>query len=319
VPVSCRSVACAICSSSESTIVEASEKMFGLDDEFIYSECGCCGTLHLETEIEDWGRYYPATNYYSMDEAQIAGTLAKTRSTRTKRAVAQTVLKVPLPDWVYGLDRRLAFGRWCRNLGINLKSRILDVGSGGGSLVRQLATVGFTNLVGIDPFIAGSVTYPDGLRLVKGELADLDELFDFVMFHHSLEHVPDPRQALEDAKKLIAPGGACLVRIPVADSWARYHYGREWVELDAPRHRWLMSRSAMRYLAGQADFELFDMWDDSDGFQLWGSEQYRRGMLFNPSKEEVFTKAELKDFARRGKALSAAGVGDRACFILRPL
>jgi hypothetical protein len=80
-----------------------------------------------------------------------------------------------------------------------------------------------------------------------------------------------------------------------------------------------MSRAAMHHLAVQADFEVFDMWDDSDGFQLWGSEEYRRGMLFNPSKEEVFTKAELKDFARRGRALSTAGVGDRACFMLRPL
>jgi SAM-dependent methyltransferase len=312
-------VTCAICSSPESVIVAAREKMFGLGDEFIYSECGGCGTLHLESEIEDWGRYYPATNYYSIDEAQIAGTVAKTRPTLTKRVVARAVLKVPFPDWVYRLDRRLAFGRWSRNLGLTLKSRILDVGSGGGSLVRQLATVGFTNLVGVDPFIAGSVTYAGGLRLVKGELADLDEYFDFVMFHHSLEHVADPRQALADAKKLIAPGGVCLVRIPVADSWARHHYGREWVELDAPRHRWLMSRSAMRHLADKADFEAFDMWDDSDGFQLWGSEEYRRGMRFNPSKEEVFTKAELKEFSRRGRALSAAGVGDRACFMLRPL
>ena len=165
--------------------------MFGLGDEFIYSECGGCGTLHLETEIEDWGRYYPAKSYYSMDEGQIAGPLADRRPTLTRRTVAQTVLKVPFPDWVYRLDRRLPFGRWCRNLGLTLESRILDVGSGGGSLVRQLATVGFTNLVGVDPFIAGSVTHPDGVRLVKGELADLDEFFDFVMFHHSLEHVPD--------------------------------------------------------------------------------------------------------------------------------
>ncbi len=136
------------------------------------------------------------------------------------------------------------------------------------------------------------------------------------MFHHSLEHVPDQLQTLRRARELMAPGGWCIVRIPVASSYAFKHYGVHWVQLDAPRHYFVHTTDSMSRLAAAAGLKLDHVIHDSTALQFWGSEAYRRDVPLGEARR-LFSRSEMGGFERRAQALNRRGEGDQACFYLR--
>ena len=160
---------------------------------------------------------------------------------------------------------------------------------------------------------------------MRGELADLDERFDFVMLHHSLEHIPDPLGALGEVRRLLRRGGAVLVRVPLAGTWGAQHYGVNWIGLDPPRHLFVPSRTGMSELARRAGFFIARFWCDSSEWTLLASETCARG--FSPYDREKktwlffsrFTASEIEEARKRAADLNRAEDGDIACFILRIL
>lgn len=131
--------------------------------------------------------------------------------------------------------------------------KILDVGCGRGIMLQTLAAAGW-DVYGteLDDGIAASARTRLGDRIQIGRLEDADfpeASFDAVTFWHVLEHLPDPRAALERARALLSPGGAILVSVPNADSWQAQWFGRHWLHLDVPRHRWHFSHETLISLA----------------------------------------------------------------------
>jgi predicted SAM-dependent methyltransferase len=53
---------------------------------------------------------------------------------------------------------------------------------------------------------------------------------------HVLEHLPNPRFALEYAKGLLRPGGMLIIQVPNVSSLQARVFGRRWYGLDVPRH-----------------------------------------------------------------------------------
>jgi SAM-dependent methyltransferase len=321
---------CSICGAPAlAPAFAAREMMLGTREEFHYARCLECGTISLIDEPDDFGPYYRADSYYSFNEhseepPRPVGTL--------QGAGVEMLLRLRLPESIYQYDRRLAVARWFRGLGVRRNSHILDVGTGSGWLLHLMASVGFTDLDGVDPFAAASQVYPDGVRLTKGEVGDIQGPFKVVMFHHSLEHVADPGESLSAARRLVAEDGWCLVRVPVADSWAYRTYGADWVQLDAPRHRFLFTHEAVSLLAMRAGFVVQSKFCDSNPFQLWGSEQYQRDIPLHPVDDDdarqrdrsgrrvdLFPDEVMRSLKQRSAALNAAGEGDQACFVLQPV
>ena len=60
--------------------------------------------------------------------------------------------------------------------------------------------------------------------------------FDFVTMFHVLEHVPDPRKALDYAASLLRPGGRLLIQLPNVGSIQARLFRERWYGLDVPRH-----------------------------------------------------------------------------------
>lgn len=172
-----------------------------------------------------------------------------------------------------------------------------------------------TEAATIRALIEADIHYPGGPTIHKRDVFGMEGSFELIHLGHAFEHMPEPLQVLVRLRELLARGGTAVIRIPVADSYAWRHYGTEWVQLDAPRHLFLNTRSSMQRLAEQAGLELIAEQRDSTVFQFEGSEKYRLGLLLDAP--DPFTAAQRKAWARHAHALNAEGTGDTATFHLR--
>lgn len=201
---------------------------------------------------------------------------------------------------------------------------IVDIGCGAGGLLPLLQREGFRSLLGADPFIQADIDYGNGVRILKRGVEELDGQFDFVMLHHSFEHVPDPARTLNALRQRLAPGGTLLLRMPVADSYARRNYGLHWQAWEAPRHLHLHTSRSMDLLAAAAGLAVAQIVFDSEGQRLSSSELYIRGVpyvehgKYRPGgRADAFTHAQWDNFQAQAAELNRKGEGDTACFYLR--
>jgi SAM-dependent methyltransferase len=193
--------------------------------------------------------------------------------------------------------------------------KVLDVGCGNGQVLYLLRELGF-KAEGIDPFLREDVADEYGVRVRRLELNEIHGQWDVIMFHHSLEHMPKHHEVLESVRKRLAPDGRCLIRIPVAD-YAWRIYGVDWVQLDAPRHLVLHTAGSFRRLAEQSGFAVELSYCDSDAFQFWGSELYKRDVPLRKGGAHLFSADELRRFQGTAAELNKKHAGDQAVFVLR--
>ena len=205
----------------------------------------------------------------------------------------------------------------------NFNTSFLDIGCGSHSpWLRGLKQLGFSNLLGVDPYIETDVD--DDIHILKDEIKNIEGSFDIVSLHHSLEHMADQLDALVSVRRLLKPNGVCLIRVPLVDSFVWKKYGTDWVELDAPRHLYLHSQRSLRVLARNANLALFETLFDSTRFEFIGSEQYRRGIsmmadnsFFVDPNRSIFSTDEIADFQALAVKVNRNAESGRACFFLR--
>jgi len=109
----------------------------------------------------------------------------------------------------------------------NYDTIILDVGCAQGGLLKELRSLGFRNLHGIDPSLkCVEVCRQQNLEVYKGSITELAERdvylshgYDVVVLNHVLEHIPDVAGALEAARKLLKPGGLLYIEVPDANRY----------------------------------------------------------------------------------------------------
>jgi len=299
--------------------------MFGRGDRFTYLECLDCGSLSLQ-DAPPLGEYYPP-DYYSLADRG-AGDHGAGDSSPARRSAMRLMLRSRLAAGAaVAAGRRVGVHAeaWTRLLGgsgLRLDSRILDVGCGDGHRLRTLRRFGFTHVTGIDAHLPREMDDAGGIVLSRKALDALDGPFDLAMFHHSFEHMADPDAVLAHVRRLLAPAGLVVIRVPLAGSWAWRTFGVDWVQLDAPRHLFLYTPAGLGRLAARAGFEVRDTVFDSGPFQFWGSELYRTGTALAGSGSvdgqppPTASRAQVRAWRSQAKKLNAAGDGDQAAFLL---
>jgi SAM-dependent methyltransferase len=196
---------------------------------------------------------------------------------------------------------------------------VLDVGCGAGAnLLNRMARVGFDNVLGADPFIPADIVTSAGVKVLQCDISGVEGGFDLIMFHHSFEHIGEPRETLRLARSRLKLGGKCLIRIPTPSSDAFDLYGKDWVQLDAPRHLSLISRSGMDILAQDCGFRMESVRDDSTDFQFSSSELYCEDVpLVEQKLSERYSVEELEVFSEKARLANARSRGDQAAFLLQ--
>lgn len=298
------------------------EMMFGSKDVFEYFQCAECGCLQIREIPDDLLRYY-ANGYYSFQKpASLSDNLLKAffKNQRAKSCLLTKNFFRTLLAKVYRLPD---YFDWLKRSKIEFESEILDVGCGAGHLLVRMKKDGFKNLTGVDAFISDDIFYKNGVKLLKKELSEIDKQFDFIMLHHSYEHMADPLHVLQELHRMLKSDRYVLIRIPVASSYAWEKYGGDWVQLDVPRHLFLHTVKSMNILADQVGFKIKETVFDSTEFQFWGSEQYRQGIPLRDSrslsenlKNSIFSKKQIKEFKAKADELNKKQIGDQACFYL---
>ena len=309
--------------------------MFGTREEFEYFICRSCGCLQITDIPEDIARHYPK-DYYShqplptphpksLPKRFLERLLIDTALFNRNYKMASLAKKfATLPDTFFRARPELL-----RRAGIrNYHAAILDIGCGGqAKWLRDLHSIGFRNLMGVDPFIE-SDSKVQGIPIFRSDTSTFTHQghgpFELITLHHALEHIPDQVGTLRDIKTLLSPTGTCVIRIPTVSSQAWETYGVDWVELDAPRHLYLHSKDSLRELAVKVGLDLFDIQYDTTEFEFYGSEQYKldvpltapESLWVNPSSS-LFSHEKLQEFEAMTKKVNENGTAGRACFFFR--
>jgi predicted SAM-dependent methyltransferase len=205
---------------------------------------------------------------------------------------------------------------------VKFNDTILDVGCGDGSLLMNLFKIGFTNLTGIDPFINKEKNY-GRVNILKKNIFEIDEKYDFIMLHHAFEHMDEPLKVLLRLKELLNSKKYILIRIPLMNMYGWKTYNTDWVGLDAPRHIIIHTLKSMDILAKQAGLKIKKVVFDSVPYHIWASEQYRKDIplmaanshMVSPNRS-FFSEADIKEFKVITDKSNEEMQGDQAAFYL---
>ena len=150
--------------------------------------------------------------------------------------------------------------RHLRHLPATPGGRLLDVGCGSGAFLAQMEALGW-HADGIDPdpeAVAGARTA--GLSVSQGTIGDLDSeehraRYDAVTLSHVIEHLHDPAGDLRVLRDLVRPGGLIWIATPNLEALGLRRFGRDWINLDPPRHLVLFNRESLERILRAAGFE----------------------------------------------------------------
>ena len=199
-------------------------------------------------------------------------------------------------------------------------ARLLDVGAGACVFANAAAAAGF-RVTALEPNPNNAPAAAGGVRFVSRLLSPqlLDDAtlheaeFDLITSWHSLEHVPDPRAALELIRRLLKPGGHLLVSVPNSASLQARLGGNRWAYLDMPHHLSHFTPPGLRRLLAAAGFAVERSYNFSAEYEFFGFHQTllnrvsrSHNFFYNRAKKGRIARAALRH-PRWTTAVNAVG------------
>ncbi len=138
--------------------------------------------------------------------------------------------------------------------------RLLDIGCGSGTFLAMAGRRGFQPCgMDVSERAVAAARRQYGLDVRHGGIGSAlwePASFDLVTMFHVLEHVRDPRGALDYARGLLKPSGRLVVQVPNARSLQARAFGTRWYGLDVPRHLINFSADGLEILLREAGLEI---------------------------------------------------------------
>jgi 2-polyprenyl-3-methyl-5-hydroxy-6-metoxy-1,4-benzoquinol methylase len=137
--------------------------------------------------------------------------------------------------------------------------RLLDIGCGKGDFLARMRGRGWeVEGLEVDSEAVKFACSRHGLTIHHGALETLglpDGSFDAVTANHVIEHVHEPIALLRECLRVLKPGGVLVLATPNINSDGHRVFGRNWSNLDPPRHLHLFSGTTLKECGIRAGFQ----------------------------------------------------------------
>ena len=287
------------------------DRVYKVDGRFIVYACEGCGLRRLWPVPADLAAYYPDA-YFTHTAPQTGGRTLKAPALRVLWQLAHVPLG-PLAAQARALCRR---SRVARELLLSCPSaspRLLDIGCGGGAFLQRARGLGLA-VAGVDADEAAVAAARSlGLDCRVGDASSasavIDGRFDVVRLGHVFEHLEDPAGTLADVAALLAPRGRLVLLTPNAEGALARAFGRDWFQLDPPRHLWGWGPGTLRRLLESAGYTVLGVHHLSEARAVYHSFRYaaEAGGETLPMRPRPAALDACDDLAT---ALDASGNGD---------
>jgi SAM-dependent methyltransferase len=152
------------------------------------------------------------------------------------------------------------------------RSSVLEVGAGNGALLAHLRSLGFEQLVGIEPSRdAAQSASPDLRGLIRVESFDPTRLpkghFSLIIANQTLEHIDEPFEFLAAARQLLKPRGALMIVSHNYRHWLMRLLGTRSPIIDI-EHLQVFSPGSLAYALRRAGFIALDVGSFSNSYPL---------------------------------------------------
>jgi SAM-dependent methyltransferase len=284
-----KTIPCEVCGSNQHRFLfEGRERVFGIPGVFQVVKCKGCGTIFInpQPEKETLKDYYPKS-YYETDQSRYLeypwlrkrvleeyfGYGDQSDSSKVPRLLKKMVL--------FPFKFRYGF-----SIPFVQKGRLLDIGCGNGTELFRLKAMGWeTYGVEIDEGAVRSAR-SKGLEVFAGDLFEAnypDQVFHVVRMNFVLEHLPNPRETLQEIKRILQPGGRIYISVQNARSLNYWLFGKRWFSLDVPRHYFSFTPKTIGRLLSSMGLKIKSIRFDSGtrtflaSLQYWVNDHYHEG------------------------------------------
>lgn len=262
---------CALCGRDDARLrLTSQDWLHGGSETFTLVECRECGLVYLNPRptAAALPHYYPDDYAYAPGRPYaIADIDQATLSQRLRRLVQTRYYDYPLPRpraaWLKPLSTVYHLIYWTLALPIirwRPAGRILDVGCGMGDYLASQSQLGWeVEGVEINPRAVQHAREKLHLEVFQGDLLQANlpaQHFDVVTMWWYLEHVPNPLAVLQEARRIIKPGGVLWIGVPNWASWEARLFRTAWYHLDAPRHFYLFTPVTLRAMLERAGWRI---------------------------------------------------------------
>jgi len=138
--------------------------------------------------------------------------------------------------------------------------RLLDIGCATGNFAHELCRDGQWKVIGVDVnWRALTVARHQEVPVWCGESDELclsAASCDVITLWEVIEHVPDPRTTLIEARRILRPGGTLLLSTPNSACWQARLWHRCWAGWEVPRHLQVFSPQTLLRLLRETGFEV---------------------------------------------------------------
>lgn len=302
---------CPLCASGRAKLLFWNfDRLHGLPGKFGIVECETCKLVRLSPRPlkEFLGFYYPEGDYYSHT---MLPTFSDKNCESVKEQIRNSVLfrlgypgdgirksvkffsplfaRLFLNQATYGAGKK--FPQFVSN------GRALDIGCGSGVFLATLKRHGWS-VQGVEISAISAKRAKEALDIdvfvgnLKGAKFESNE-FDFISMNHSLEHITDLDETLEEIRRVLSPDGILYIEVPNVESLSRKLSKEFWLHWDSPRHLFAFSPATLKLLLEKHKFSVARLRTIRADFYKW-DQFYRREQVDknSPPDRETLSLAE---------------------------
>jgi SAM-dependent methyltransferase len=249
------------------------------DEALVHVECPLCGIRDSRLLMHGCDRLFGREGWYRLVECRSCG-MKYVNPRPTEEALVRhypdDYLPVKVPDATPTMGQRLGAKiidlRWLgymreieRAIGrISPDANVVDVGSGLNEwLVRLERLRGCRGLaVDVNPGVAEHIRTRLRMPVSEGTLLQARVpagTIDLVTMNEYLEHEPDPRSVLLEARRISRAGAHLVVEVPYMGGLPSRVFGSCWSQLDVPRHLAFYSPETLARMLERCGYRLIHM------------------------------------------------------------